>query len=189
MNQQTANILVLRRLISSFVLNQLMPEQNGQHFVGDIYKSMFLKKMLVFLAKLLLTYVPMGPIDRLSTDWISAKKAPSPFVKRWCSRRTPQWANFDLVEMIAPDPFFYKVFAGCIQSAQYPIDSLPFHFTSIRPTIPEIQLFRNLTLKYQMPRSWVMSKIKVTYYAEYPTNVLPFCFTSIGPTITDIWPK
>ena len=29
-----------------------------------------------------------------------------------------------------------------IQSAQYHINSLPFHFTSIRPTIPEIQLFQ-----------------------------------------------
>ena len=33
-----------------------------------------------------------------------------------------------------------------IQSAQYPINSPHFHFTSMRPTIPEIQLFWNLTL-------------------------------------------
>ena len=36
-----------------------------------------------------------------------------------------------------------------IQLVQYHINSLPFHFTSIRPTIPEIELFRNLTLKHQ----------------------------------------
>ena len=35
-----------------------------------------------------------------------------------------------------------------IQSAQYYINLLRFHFTSIRPTIPEIELFRNLTLKH-----------------------------------------
>ena len=29
-----------------------------------------------------------------------------------------------------------------IQSAQYPLNSLPFHFISIRPTIPKIQLFQ-----------------------------------------------
>ena len=76
-----------------------------------------------------------------------------------------------------------------IQSAQYHINSLPLHFTSIRPTIPEIELFRNLTLKHPRSRSWVRSKVKVTYCTQYPTNVLPFRFTSIGPIIPEIWPK
>ena len=57
-----------------------------------------------------------------------------------------------------------------IQSAQYPINSLPFHFTSIRPTIPEIQLFQKLTLKHPRSRSWVRSKIKVTYYYHPVSN-------------------
>ena len=51
-----------------------------------------------------------------------------------------------------------------IQSAQYHINSLPFHFTSIRPTIPEIDLFRNLTLKHPRSRSWVRSKVRHTLY-------------------------
>ena len=76
-----------------------------------------------------------------------------------------------------------------IQSAQYHINSLPFHFTSIRPTIPEIELFRNLTLKHPRSRSWVKSKVNVIYCTQYPTNALPFRFTSIGPTIPEIWPK
>ena len=76
-----------------------------------------------------------------------------------------------------------------IQSAQYHINSLPFHFTSIRATIPEIELFRNLTLKHPRSRSWVRSKGKVTYCTQYPTNALTFCFTSIRPTIPEIWPK
>ena len=76
-----------------------------------------------------------------------------------------------------------------IQSAQYHINSLRFHFTSIRPTIPEIDLFRNLTLKHPRSRSWMRSKVKVTYCTQYPTDPLPFCFTSIGPTIPEIWPK
>ena len=76
-----------------------------------------------------------------------------------------------------------------IQLAQYPINSLPFHFTSIRPTIPEIQLFRNLTLKHPRSKSWVRSKIKVIC----PTDALPFSFTSIKPIIPEIgqnsvWP-
>ena len=76
-----------------------------------------------------------------------------------------------------------------IQLAQYHINSLPFHLTSIRPTILEIELFRNLTLKHPRSRSWVRSKVKVTYCTQYPTNALPFRFTSIRPTIPEIWPK
>ena len=76
-----------------------------------------------------------------------------------------------------------------IQSAQYSNNSLPFHFPSIWPTIPEIQLFRNLTLKHPRSRSGVRSKVKVTYYTQNPTDVFPFRFTSIGPTIPEIWPK
>ena len=41
-----------------------------------------------------------------------------------------------------------------IKWAQYPINSCHFYFTSIRPTIPEIQLFRNLTLKHPS-HEWV----------------------------------
>ena len=74
-----------------------------------------------------------------------------------------------------------------IQLAQNHINSLPFHLTSIRPTIPEIQLFRNLTLKYPRSRSWVRSNVKVTYYTQYQTHALPFCFTSMGPTIPEIY--
>ena len=70
-----------------------------------------------------------------------------------------------------------------IESAQYPINSLLFHFTSTRPTIPEIQLFWNLTLKHPRSRSWVRSKVKVTYHTQYPT----FHFTSIGPIIPELW--
>ena len=51
-----------------------------------------------------------------------------------------------------------------IQSAQYHINSLPFHFTSIRPTIPEIDLFRNLTSKHPRSRSWVRSKVRHILY-------------------------
>ena len=73
-----------------------------------------------------------------------------------------------------------------IQPAQYHINSPRFNFTSIRPTITEIELFRNLTLKHL--RSWVRSKVKVTYCTQYPTNALPVRFTSIGPTIPEILP-
>ena len=43
-----------------------------------------------------------------------------------------------------------------IQSAQYHINSLRFHFTSIRTTIPEIELFRDL----ETSKVRVMSEIK-----------------------------
>ena len=76
-----------------------------------------------------------------------------------------------------------------IQSAQYHINSLCFHFKSIRLKIPAIKLFQNLTLKHLRSRSWVRSKVKVTYCTHYPTDALPFRFTSIGPTIQEIWSK
>ena len=55
-----------------------------------------------------------------------------------------------------------------IQSAQYHINSLPFHLTSIRPTIPEIELFRNLTLKH--PRSRSLSEVKGQGHILYPVS-------------------
>ena len=76
-----------------------------------------------------------------------------------------------------------------IRLAQYLINSLPFHFIPIKPTIPEIHLFRNLTLKNPTSMSWVRSKVKVTLYTQYPTNALPVRFISIGPTIPVMWPK
>ena len=51
-----------------------------------------------------------------------------------------------------------------IQSAQNLNNSLPFHFTSIRPTISEIQLFRNLTLKNLVK---VMSEVKGQNHIVY----------------------
>ena len=68
-----------------------------------------------------------------------------------------------------------------IQSAQYPIYSFPFHFTSIRPTIPEIQLYRNLTLKHPGTMSWVGSKVKVIIFTQYPTDALPFASHQSDP--------
>ena len=76
-----------------------------------------------------------------------------------------------------------------IQWSQCPINLLPFHFTSIRPAIPDIQLFGNLNLKHPRSRSWLRSKTKVTHYTQYPTDALPFCFSSIRPTIPEKWPK
>ena len=63
-----------------------------------------------------------------------------------------------------------------IQSAQYHINSLPFHFTSIRPTIPEIELFRNLTLKHPRSRSWV--RVNGQGHIWYPVSnqCTPFSF-------------
>ena len=76
-----------------------------------------------------------------------------------------------------------------IQSSQYHINPLPFHFSSIRPTIPEIELFQNLTMKHPRSRSWVRSKVKVKYCTQCPSNAHPFRFTSIGPNIPEIRPK
>ena len=80
-----------------------------------------------------------------------------------------------------------------IQSDQYPINSLPLHFTSTRPTIPEIQLFRNLTLKHPRSRSWVRPKVKVTYYISIqPMHFLFVSHQSDQPILrygqNNVWP-
>ena len=55
-----------------------------------------------------------------------------------------------------------------IQSAQYHINSLRFHFTSIRPTIPEIELFRNIQGQGhewgQRSRSHIVPSIQPMHY-------------------------
>ena len=59
-----------------------------------------------------------------------------------------------------------------IQSAQYDINSSCFHFISIRPTIPEIELVRNVTLKHpiqghewgQRSRSHIVPSIQPMHF-------------------------
>ena len=55
-----------------------------------------------------------------------------------------------------------------IQSARYHINSLHFHFKSIRPTIPEIELFRNFDLEASMVK--VMSEVKGQGHILYPVS-------------------
>ena len=52
-----------------------------------------------------------------------------------------------------------------------------------------IKAISDSDLKIPRSRSWVRSKVKVTYNIQYPTNALPLRFTSIRPTIPEIWPK
>ena len=55
-----------------------------------------------------------------------------------------------------------------IRPAQYLINSLTFHFTSMRPTIPEIQLFWKFDLEKSMVK--VMSKVKDQGHIVYPAS-------------------
>ena len=80
-----------------------------------------------------------------------------------------------------------------IQSAQYHINSLPFHFTSIRPTISEIELFRNLTLKHPRSRAWVRSRsISHIVPSIQPMHFLFFSHQSDQPFLrygqNSVWP-
>ena len=73
-----------------------------------------------------------------------------------------------------------------IGPVSYQLLSFSFH---INQTNNSWELFQNLTLKHPRSRSWVRSKVKVTYCTQHPTDALPFRFTSIGTTIPEIWPK
>ena len=55
-----------------------------------------------------------------------------------------------------------------LQSAQYHINSLPFHLTSIRPTIPEIELFFKFDLETSKVK--VISEVKGQGHILYPVS-------------------
>ena len=55
-----------------------------------------------------------------------------------------------------------------IQSAQYHINSLPFHFTSIKPTIPEIRAISKFDLETSKVK--VMSEVKGQGQILYPVS-------------------
>ena len=62
-----------------------------------------------------------------------------------------------------------------IQSAQNHINSLPFHFKSIRPTIPEIKLFSKFYLETSKVK--VMSEVKGQGHISYPVSNLCTSFS------------
>ena len=47
------------------VLNTLRPRQNGRHFADDTFKYMFLNENVIILIKILLKFVPKGPINNI----------------------------------------------------------------------------------------------------------------------------
>ena len=43
--------------------NTLRPRQNGRHFAEDVFKCIFCNQNLCILIKILLKFVPKGPIN------------------------------------------------------------------------------------------------------------------------------
>ena len=75
-----------------------------------------------------------------------------------------------------------------IQPAQYHINTLPFHFTSIRPTNPDRAISK---FDLETSKDKVMSEVKGQGHILYPLSnqCTSFSFLSIGPTIPEIWQK
>ena len=46
-------------------LNTLRPRQNGRHFADDVFKCIFLNENVWILLKILLKFVPKGPINNI----------------------------------------------------------------------------------------------------------------------------
>ena len=67
------------------------------------------------------------------------------------------------------------------------LTSFSFHVNRPPPSCDKA--ISDYDLETPRSRSWVRSKVKVTYHIQYPTDALPFRFTAIGPTISEIWPK
>ena len=49
----------------NYVLNTLMPRQNGRHFADDIFKCIFLNENVWISIKISLKFVPKGPINNI----------------------------------------------------------------------------------------------------------------------------
>ena len=75
-----------------------------------------------------------------------------------------------------------------IQSAQYLINLIPFHFT-IRPTIPEMQLFWIWPWKIQGPGHEWGQRWRSYSSPSVQSMQFLFCFTLIRPTILEIGQK
>ena len=78
---------------------------------------------------------------------------------------------------------------GVVKGQCHTVGPVSYQLTSFSFHINQTNNSRDLTLKHPRSRSWVRSKVKVTYYTQYRTDALPFHLTSIGPTIPEIWPK
>ena len=46
-------------------INTLRPRQNGRHFADDVFKCIFLNENVWILLKILLKFVPKGPINNI----------------------------------------------------------------------------------------------------------------------------
>ena len=53
-------------LLEISLLNTLRPRQNGRHFADDIFKCIFLNENISVSIKILLKFVPKGPINNIS---------------------------------------------------------------------------------------------------------------------------
>ena len=77
-------------------------------------------------------------------------------------------SDFDLVISTPGSRSWVWSKGKVIQSAQYHISPFHFHFTSIRPTIPEIELFKKLDLETSKVK--VMSEVKGQGHILYPAS-------------------
>ena len=48
-------------------INSSPPGQNDRHFTDDMFKSIFVNKKLCILIKILMKFVPKGPVDNNTT--------------------------------------------------------------------------------------------------------------------------
>ena len=53
-------------LVVQDIVNSSLPEQNGRHFADDLFKCIFMNEKVCILIRILLNFVPKGPIDNNS---------------------------------------------------------------------------------------------------------------------------
>ena len=61
----TCHVAGIMLFLRAFDFNTLRPKQNGRHFADDIFKYIFLNERVSIAIKILLKFVPNGPINNI----------------------------------------------------------------------------------------------------------------------------
>ena len=91
------------RAILHYVINTLRPRRNEQHFADDIFKRIFINENVWIAIKILLKFVPKGPVNNIPSlvqimTWRRRGDKPlseprmESLLTRICVTR-PQWVN------------------------------------------------------------------------------------------------
>ena len=93
--------------LKCYHFDTLRPRQNGRHFANDIFKCIFLNENVWILIKILLKFVPKGPIKNIpGLVQIMAWRRPSHYLNQWWLIYWRIYASHGLNELMLYDMLF-----------------------------------------------------------------------------------